>query len=219
MFRPCRLLLFLSFFVFFLAVCIVMIAMNGIWGNIEPEKTDRQTLVRIMQIRDFRQFSPDLIERLTLQAEQEFGRRSPNRPVFELPSWKKRIHVYFHTNRSEQTAYLERNLTKMARIRYFQWMYEYDSATPLQKAALMNDAVEDVRYWQEIYFEYVRFLGQPEPTPAELYQDFLRMIEDFKTDASPEETALIDSFTRDISRVLFAGEVQRSLMNLFTPQN
>jgi len=203
----------------FLAVCFVMIALNGILGNINPEKLDRQTFVRVIQIRDFHQFSPDLIERLTLRAEQEFGRHSPNRPVFELPSWEKRLHIHFQQHRSEQPSFMENNMTLMARVRYFQWMYEYNSATRAQKAELMNDVVADMRYWQEIYLDYIRFLGLPEPTPTELYQDFLRMINNFKENASPEEITLIDSFARDMSQVLFASEVQRSIKNFFSPQN
>ena len=96
-----------------------MIALNSILGNINPETLDRQTLVRVMQIRDFRQFSPELIERLTLRAEQEFGRHSPNKPVFAIPLLEQKLHVYFQTHRSNQQSYLERNLTIMAKARYF----------------------------------------------------------------------------------------------------
>ena len=203
----------------FLVVCFVMIVLDGILGNIDPETLDRQTLVRVMQMRDFRLLSPDMIERLAFRAEQEFGRHSPNRPVFELSSWEKRLHVHFQQNRSTQPSFMEHNMTLMARIRYFQWMYEYDSASRVRKAELMNDVVADMRYWQEIYLDYVRFLGLPEPTLAELAQDFQRMIEAFKVDASPEEIAKIDSFARDMNQALFASEAQRSIMNLFSPRN
>jgi len=191
-----------------------MIALDGIFGRIDPENLDRQTFVRVMQLRDFRQFSPEWVERFTHQAEQEFGRHSPNPPVFQLSLWEKRIHIHFQQHRSEQPSYLERNMTLMARGRYFQWMHEYDSASRDRKAELMNDVVEEMRHWQEVYLDYVRFLGLPEPTPAELFQDFQRMIEDFRVDASPDEIALIDSFTQDLSRILFASEVQRSIRNL-----
>ena len=198
----------------FLAVCFVMIALDGILGNVEPEKLDRQTFVRVMQLRDFRQFSPELIERFTLRAEQEFGRHSPNPPVFQLPGWEKRIHIRKQTQRSEQPSFMERNMGLMARVRYFRWMHEYTAAERVRKAELMGDVVEEMRHWQEVYLDYIRFLGLPEPTHAELFQDFQRMIEDFKTDASPEEITLIDAFTQDLSRILFASEVQRSIRNL-----
>jgi len=195
----------------FLVVCFAMMTLNGIFGGVEPEVLDRQTLVRVMQLRDFRQFSPNLIERLTLRAEQEFGRQSPNKPKFELPFLEKEIHVYFQTHRSSQQSYLEMNMTLMARVRYFQWMYDDQSAVPSQKAALMHDVVADMRYWQNVYLDYVRFLGQPEPTPAELLQDFQRMIEDFKTTASPEETKLIDSFAKRLTWALAAAEAKTLL--------
>ena len=212
-------LLYFSLPLPFLAVCLVMIALNDILGDINPERLDRQTLVRVLQMRDFHHFSSDLIERLTLRTEQEFGRHSPNRPVMALPSWEKRLHVHFQQNRSEHPSYMENNMTLMAKARYFQWMYEYDSAPRARKAALMNDVVANMRYWQEIHLEYVRFLGLPEPTPAELYQDFLRMLEAFKVNASPEEIAMIDSFAQNISRALFASEAQKSIMNFFSPRN
>jgi hypothetical protein len=211
-------LLFFSLPLPFLAVCIVMIALDGIIGNVEPEKMDRQTLVRVIQLRDFRKLSPNLIERLTSRAEQEFGRHSSNKPVFELSPWEKRVHVYFQTHRSSRRSLSETNLTVMARTRYFQWMYEYQDSVADQKAALMNNAVEDIRYWQTVYLDYVRSLELPEPTHAELYQDFLRMIEDFKVDASPEEIVLIDSFAKNLSRALFAAEAQKTIMELFSPQ-
>jgi len=213
-----RLLFFLIPLPFF-AVCLVMISLDGIFDNIEPEKTDRQTLVRIMQLRDFSRLAPDLIERLTSRAEQEFGRHSPNKPVFAISFLEKKIHVYFQTHRSNQRSCLERNLTLMARVRYFQWMYEHQTAASARKAALMNDVVADMRYWQEVYLDYVRSLGQPEPTLAELYQDFQRMIEEFKIGATSEEVVQIDSFAQSMSRALFATEVQRSIFNFFAPQN
>lgn len=202
----------------FFVVCWVMIALGGILGNVDPEKMDRQTLVRVMQLRDFRRFSPDLVEGMALQAERKFGRHSPNKPVFELPGLEKKLHVYFQTHRSSQQSYLEHNLTLMAKTRYVKWMYAYQSAAPVQRAELMKEVVEDMRYWQEVYLDYVRFLGLPEPTLAELYEDFKRMIEAFKVGTSPEEVALIDSFAQKMSRALFATEVQRSIFNLLAPK-
>ena len=208
-------LLYFSLPLPFFAVCVVMIALDGILGNVDPEKLDRQTLVRIIQIRDFRQFSPELVERLTFRAEQEFGRHSPNKPVFELSSLEKKIHVYFQSHRSEQQATLENNLALLAKVRYLQWMYEYNSATRVRKAELMNNVVADMNYWQAVYSDYLRYLEAPEPSPAEVLRGFQRMIEVFKEGASPEEVVLIDSFTKDISSVLFASGVQKSVIKFF----
>ena len=171
----------------FFAVCLVMIALNGIFGDIDPEKMDRQTLIRVIQLRDFRQLSPDLLNRLTDRAEQEFGRYSPNKPTFDWSAREKEMYIYFQTHRSSQKSYLERNLAFMAKIRFCQWMNEYHSVSLSRKAVLMNDVVDDMRYWQEIYFNFLRSLDQPEPTPIVLYQDFQQMIEDFKAGESPEE--------------------------------
>lgn len=196
---------------------LVMFAWRDVFGNINPEKLDRKTLIRVIQLRDFHRFSPDVIERLTDRAEQEFGRHSPNKPVFEFPHWEKQIHVYFQKHRSNRQSYLENNLTAMARVRYFQWMQEHQSATPDRKTALMNEVVEDMHYWQAVYLDYMRFLEQPEPTLAELYQDFIRMIERFKIEASLEEIAQIDSFAQNMNRALFVAEVQKTIRDMFTP--
>jgi len=206
-------LLYFSLPLPFLAVCVVMIALDGILGNVNPETVDRLTLVRVMQMRDFRQFSPEMIERLTNRAEQEFGRLSPNPPVFELPALEKNVHAYFQAHRSDQQSYVEINLTLMAEVRFCQWMREYNTATLARKAELMSGITENMRYWQDVYFEYLRSLGQPEPTLAELAQDFQRMIDAFKEDATPEEAAEIDTFAKEMSRALFASEVQKSIMN------
>ena len=214
-----RLYRWLRFLLLLLIVmlCCAVVASHGIFWNVQPETMDRQTLVRVIQLRDFRRFSPDFVERLTNRAEQEFGRHSPNKPTFELSSWEKRIHVYFQAHRSSQQSYTEANLTAMARLRYFEWMNEYHTAAPLRKAELMLDVVADMRYWQELYFDYLRFLGQPEPTLAELLDDFQRMIEDFKVGASPEEIVLIDSFAQDMNRALFAAEVHKTLWDFLVP--
>ena len=191
----------------FLAVCFVMLALNSILGNAKPETIDRQTLTRVIQLRDFRLFSPDLLERLTHRCEQEFGRHSPNRPIFELPNWEKKIHTYYQSNRTSRQSYLENNLTLMAKTRYFQWMYESQSATPDQKAVLMKEVLADMIYWEGVYFDYLRFLDQPLPTQVELIQDFQRMIKSFKEGASPEEAALVDSFAKDISRAMILRRI------------
>ena len=94
----------------------------------------------------------------------------------------------------------------MARIRYVQWMHDHQSGTLRERGELMREVVEEMRYWQEIYFDYLRFLGQPEPTLAELHEDFQRMIGAFKVGASPEEAEQIDSFARTMSMALFVAE-------------
>ena len=210
-------LLILLLLVLLVAICAALFSMRGIFGNLEPETMNRQTLIRVIQLRDFRQFSPDLLERLTNRAEQEFGRHSPNRPIFEFSPLEKRIHLYFGSNRSERQSYLEGNLTLMARVRYFQWMHEHQSATLVQRAALMNEVVEDMHYWRELYTDYLRFLEQPEPTLSELQDNFQQMIEDFKEGASPEEVRLIDSFAQSLNRALFASELQRTILDWIPP--
>jgi hypothetical protein len=215
--------LFLSFLIPlpFFTVCIVMIAWNDIFGDIEPETIDRQTLIRVLQLRDFCQFSPDLIERFTFRAEQEFGRHSANKPVFEFSPIVKEVHIYFQTHRSSQRSHLENNLNVMAKGRYFQWMQEYQSAPPVRKAALMKDVLEDLYYWQDVYLDYVRSLGLPEPSELELLLDFQRMTEGFKEGASPEEVKMIDSFAKGMIAAeagKSAAEAGKALWEMFTPK-
>ena len=211
-----RLILF-SLPIPFLAVCLVMIVLDGIFGDIDPEKMDRATLIRVIQLRDFRRLSPGLLDRLTDRAEKEFGRHSQKRPTFEFSSWEKNMHIYFQARRSSQLSYLENNLMLMAKIRYFQWMNEYQSVPLSRKAALMNDVVEDMRYWQGIYFDYLHSLELPEPSPIALYQDFQQMIEDFKVGASPEEAKQIDFFADHLRSALFAAEAQKMFQNWLSP--
>jgi len=198
----------------FLAICGAMIALNGILGEVNPETIDKQTLIRVMQIRDFQKFSPDLVERLTYRAEQEFGRHSSNKPVFELPPLERRVHAYFQQHRPSRPLNMENNLMLMARVRYFQWMYEYQSAASARhKKTLMDEVIADMHYWQEVYFDYLRSLEAPEPALAELIQDFQRMLDHFKKGASPEEAALIDSFAQDMKLAL----TQRAIIDWLPP--
>ena len=211
-----RILHFLLPFPFF-AVCVVMIALSGIFGNVKPETMDRQTLIRVMQLRDFRRFSSDVVERLTDRAEQEFGRHSSNKPVFEFSPSEKKVHSHFQTHRSSQRSLFEYNLSLMTKTRYFQRMREYQSVSVREKAALMNDVVADMRYWQGVYFDYLWSLELPEPTLAELHEDFQRMLEGFKEGASPEDIVLIDSFAQDMNRAILATEVQKTILDSLPP--
>ena len=199
------------FIVFLFATVASFIASKGIFWAVVPESITRQQLARVIQIRDFEQFSQEQVERFTDRAESEFGRHSANKPRFDMPWWEQPIHVYFQNKKNRRPSYMENNLTLMSQVRFFQWMYAYKVAGREEKASIMQTAVDDMRYWRQVYFDYLRSMNQPEPTIAELQAEFNNMIDQFKRNALPEEIELINVFAQDIQRSLFAAEIRQTI--------
>jgi hypothetical protein len=197
-----------------LAVGIVMISMHSILGSINPETIDRANLIRVMKFRDFRRLPPETVTALTLRAETEFGRKSSNKPKFEFSEAERKIYVYFQNNRSKQKSFFETNLLLMARTRYFQWMNDYASASPEQQAVLMKEVIDDMRYWELIYMDFLHASGLPIPSMAELIREFENMIEQFKIGATPEEITRIDNFKQQINTAFVASEIHGKAQNL-----
>jgi hypothetical protein len=197
-----------------LAIGVVMISMHGILGSINPETMGRANLVRVMKFRDFRMLPPKTVTALTLRAETEFGRKSGNKPKFEFSETEKTIYVYFQNNRSEQKSFFETNLLLMARTRYFQWMNEYATISPEQQTVLMKEVVDDMKYWELMYMNFLRAVGLPIPSIAELIREFENMIEQFKIGATPEEVARIDHFKQQMNVAIITNEIQEKAQNL-----
>jgi hypothetical protein len=197
-----------------LTIGIVMISMHSILGSINPKTIDRATLIRVMKFRDFRKLPPETVTALTLRAETEFGRRSINKPKFEFSETEKIFYVYFQNNRSEQKSFFETNLLLMARTRYFQWMNDYASASPEQQAVLMKEVVDDMKYWESVYMDFLRAAELPIPSIAELIREFENMIEQFKIGAAPEEITRIDYFKQRMNTAIVVGEIQEKAQNL-----
>ncbi|MDR3199100.1 MAG: hypothetical protein LBU34_14630 [Planctomycetaceae bacterium] len=195
------------------AVGVVMISMHGIFGSVNPETIDRANLIRVMKLRDFRTLPPETVKALTFRAETEFGRQSANKPVFQFSKTDKQIYAYFQNNRFERKSLFETNLLLMSRIQYFQWMNGYASALPEQRVLLMKEVVEDMRYWQLVYMDFLRAAELPVPSMAELIREFDDMIEYFKIGATQEEIARIDDFKQRINTAYAASEIQGAVQN------
>jgi hypothetical protein len=193
---------------FVFSVCAAMFAAKDIFGEIKPETVDRQTFIRIMQFRNFRQCHPALVVRLLQRAEAEFGMHALQKPVFNYPPYEKRMFLYFQEHRSTTNSLLEDNLDVMAQKRFFLWLDEYDSATKSEKKALMKRYVDEVHYWQMVYFQYLEALDQPRPNTMQLLEDFQNMIVRFKIDQTPETIADIDRFAKALHQHLIASRVQ-----------
>lgn len=204
---------FIFFFVplFALTAGIVMLVMSSIFGPINVSALDRTALVNVMRLRNFQTLPPETALALTDRCEKEFGRLSVQKPVFQFSNAEKKIYNYFRNQKTPQKSFLEDNLTLMARIRYFQWMNDYEIGTPQARTALMKNVVSDMKYWEELYREFLRASELPIPTLAELIQEFEKMIDSFKVGASPEEIARIDFFKQEMNRAIVANEVHRTV--------
>ncbi|MDR1963402.1 MAG: hypothetical protein LBQ50_06460 [Planctomycetaceae bacterium] len=191
-----------------LAVGVLMISMYGVLGSINPETIDRSDLIRAMKLRDFRMLPPETVKALAKRAEEEFGRKSVNKPEFRFSKTEKKVYAYFQNNRSEQKSFFESNLLLLARVRYFQWMNDYAAASPEQQHVLMKEVVDDMKYWESVFMDFLRAADLPIPSLAELIREFENMIDNFKIGATPEEIARIDNFKQRMNTAFVAREIQ-----------
>lgn len=197
----------------------IALAFSQVFGPFNPDKVDRATLIRAMQLRDFRTFSPDALRRTTDRAESEFGRKSAQKPVFEFSSTEKKVYAYFQEGRAGNpekgpSSHFETNLLLMARLRYFQWMNDYEAFSDEQRKALMNEIADDMKYWQSVYMDFLRAADLPIPSIQELIREFEQMIDRFKVDATPDEVARIDSFKQKMNQAIVARELGGAVRNL-----
>ena len=188
--------------------------MNNVFGSIKPEKLDRPTLIRVMQLRDFRQMTPEQVVALADRAEAEFGRNGAMRPIFDFTPAEKKIYAYFRDERTARKSFFEGNLMLMARTRYFQWMNDYEILSEVDRVELMRNVTAEMKYWETIYMDFLHAAELPIPSMAELIREFEKMIDDFKIGATPEEIVRIDTFKRRMNTAIVAGEVGGAVKNL-----
>ncbi|MDR0869829.1 MAG: hypothetical protein LBN39_03470 [Planctomycetaceae bacterium] len=197
-----------------LLFCAAMLLMSKVFGPLNVDGLDRSTLVWVMKLRNFQALPLQTQNELTARSEAEFGRSAKQKPLFQFSGAEKKIYAYFRSNASTQPSVFENNLMLMARIRYFQWMTAYETGTPEAKAALMREIVRDMKYWQEIYLDFLYAADLPVPTLAELIQEFEKMIDGFKKDAAPVDAARIDTFKYEMNRAIAANEVQGAVQKV-----
>lgn len=207
-------LCFFSAPVIVLIIGVTALLFSDVFGPLKPEKLDRATLIRVMHYRDFRDFSPEMLRQMTDRADAEFGRLATQKPIFSFSGIEKRIYAYFRQSERKPPNRFETNLLLMARCRYFQWMNDYEAFSERDRSVLMNGIVEDMRYWNTIYMDFLHAVELPIPSLEELIREFDKMVESFKTGASAEEIARIDSFKRRMHGALVAGEIGGAVKNL-----
>lgn len=207
-----------------------MLAAKNIFGEIKPETVDRQTFVRIMQLRDLRQCPHELTLRILKRTQDEFGINAQQRPVFVYPFCEKQIYLYFLKQRSrkqhrqqknslnkhsETTSLLETNLDILAKEQFFLYLSEYESVTKSEKIQRMKNYIAELKYWQTVYIDYLQSLDQPVPNMAELWEEYQKTIERFKAGADPQTAVRIDSFVHTLNRHLIADGVHDAVEKIF----
>jgi hypothetical protein len=200
------------FFTFPAAAVTASFGMTGfhtLLGTLEPEKLDRQSLGRVMLLRDFRRLPPEVTGKMLDRFEQEFGRKEGKKPVFHFSSSEKTVLAHFQNRRnrrSENPSFCENNILLLAETKYFQWARQHQAAGPKQKEKMMEEVLADLDYWQNIYFEFLDAAGLPKPSAAELLVETQRMVLLFKADI-PAEAELADSFAFAVVAAKAAAEI------------
>ncbi len=205
--------MFFGGLLFILLIALGVVVLRGIFGPLAPEQLNRGTLIRVIQLRDFRQLPDDKVAALADRAEKEFGRNGIQRPVFAFSGIEKRVFAYFGAEETRTPSLLETNLYEMARIRYFQWMNEYERSSEATRIALMQKIVADLKYWQTLYVEFLTAAELPIPSLAKLIHEFEKMITAFKVGAMPSEIKRIDAFKRRLNAAIVASEVGGAVDN------
>ncbi|MCL2743128.1 MAG: hypothetical protein FWE67_04685, partial [Planctomycetaceae bacterium] len=177
----------------------------------------------VLQLRDLRDLSAETIEKIADRSNAEFGRLSPKPPVFSFSSVEKKIYAHFgkqHRKNSEEeknnpgVSYFENNLSLMVRSIYFRRMKEFDTAGPEKRKNILTETADDLKYWQEVYFNFVDAAGIPKPSLSELLREYDEMIEGFKDGAAEDEIRQITAFKKNLNLVLIGKEMQNFKLKL-----
>ena len=198
--------------VFLIAVACVAVGLRPVFGPIDLENIDRNIMVRLLQFRDFRAFPAPLVAKLSERYDAEFGRRGGKMPEFRFSAAQKRIHAHYESKSKTNGTRFQTNLNLLARAKYFDWMDRFESLARKEQPALMNEVIDDMKWWEDIYMNFLRAAEIPIPSQAELMRQFDEMIESFKTGAAAEDVKRIDRFKKRMA----AGFVARAM---FTPAN
>lgn len=218
-------ILFFSPLLALLLVTLGFIAVEPVFGPLDAEQAsqlNRATLIRIIQLRDFRQMSPETVDALTERACREFG-RTGHKAVFEYSRLEKNLITHYYdagqtlkkSGKTPQASRLDSNLRLMARSVYFRWLDEYDATSLSEHPAMMKEVVADLKWYEVMYFDFLHSIDRPIPPIPELLQDFDDLINSFKVGESDEKKAKIDQFKRRMNAVYVFStvfdEIQRFL--------
>ena len=208
---------------FIVLLCTLLYCWLPVFGRLQPENIDRLTLVRVLQLRNLRDLPAETIEKIADRSNAEFGRQSQKPPVFSFSSAEKRIYAHFgeqhYKNSGEEkkksgTSYFESNLSLMVRSIYFRRMKEFDNAGLEQRQRILTETTDDLKYWQEVYFNFIDAAGLPRPSLTELLREYDEMVEGFKTGATEDEVRQISEFKKNLNLAFLGKEMQNFKLKL-----
>ena len=193
--------------VFLIVFGCAVVGLRLVYGPIDPETVDRARLIRLIQFRDFRKLPAPLVAELSERCDAEFGRRSGKMPEFRFSAAEKKIYAHYSGKRKTGDTRFETNLNLMARTKYFDWMNRFESLPRREQPALMHEIIDDMKWWEDLYMNFLRAAELPIPPLAELMKEFDEMIESFKNGADPENVKRVDQFKRR----MVAGFIARAV--------
>ena len=195
---------------FLIVIACTVFSLRWLFEPIDPKNVDRGRLVRLLQFRDFRPLPPPLVANLSERYDAEFGRRSEKMPEFNFSTAEKRIYTHYGGTRKSTSTRFETNLNLLARAKYFDWMARFESLPRKEHPALMLEIIDDMKWWEELYMNFLRAAGLPIPSLAELMEEFDGMIESFKDGAADADIARIDRFKRQMVVGFAAHELRKT---------
>ncbi|MDR1291669.1 MAG: hypothetical protein LBK06_10760 [Planctomycetaceae bacterium] len=192
--------------------------MSIIFGTNNPESVARDVLIRQIQLRDFQQYTPEMLVRITNRVELEFGVDAGERPKFEFSPVEKWVVLACQSQAPnlpplpiEQVSQCERNLRIIAKVRYNQWITAEANATTSEREKIMERIVIELKYWDVVYREFLTAAGLPQPTIQETLMQTEYLVNEFKEGESAEQIERIENFKRNIIRTFAQHEIKRTL--------
>jgi hypothetical protein len=199
-------------------VCTFSVWVCIIFGTNDPELVSRAVLIRQIQFRDFQQFSPEMLVRMTNRVELEFGLDSEERIRFEFSPIEKRI-ILSCQNQSlklpplpmDRISQCERNLRIIAKARYNQWIKAEANANTKEREKIMKRILLELDYWDGVYREFLTAIGLPQPTIQETLIQTDYLVNEFKEGESTEQIAQIENFKRKIIGAFAQHEIKKTI--------
>ncbi|MDR2346152.1 MAG: hypothetical protein LBE18_08815 [Planctomycetaceae bacterium] len=195
--------------------------MSVIFGTNNPETIDRIVLVRQIQLRDFSQFSSEMLERFTNRIESEFGINAHQKPQFDFSPIVKRIILYYQNPNqihqpkpSEKLLRCERNLQIIAKIRYYQWITELKNTPKSEYNTVMEQIIRELKYWDKMYRDFLTALELPQPTVQEALIQLEHLVNEFKKNESSEQITQIENLKRNIIKKFTQHEINNAVKHI-----
>jgi hypothetical protein len=184
-----------------------------VFGPMHPETADLGLLRQWLVFRDFHQQSPEVQRELLERFTTLLGPDSGMKPEVNLSELEKKYSEDF----GKEEGMADQNARLMVRLWFRERAKEYHSAGEIEKTHLLDQAAEEMDWWETFYFEYLEEVGKEAPSVVEMLGDLNQVMERIRQEVSPEEYEKVRRFKDQLQARLVWRRATKALKGLGLP--